>query len=126
MQLLLDTHIVLWWLADDPALSDKVRAVVADPANLVFVSAASLWEMSIKKALGKLMVPDDIELAIQSSGFHPLDINFSHAQAVEVLPNNHSDPFDRMLIAQASIESLTLVTCDRKIMCYDIKTISCP
>ncbi len=120
MNLLLDTHALLWWLDDAPQLSPEARNAVVDPGNKVFVSAASVWEVSIKAALGKLVVPDDFLVAIRADEFVEVPITFNHAHAVGKLPAIHNDPFDRMLIAQAQCESLRLVTRDQAILQYDV------
>ncbi len=115
MRLLLDTHALLWWLADE-SLTPDARDAIADPANLVVVSAASAWEISIKKALGKLTAPDDLEQQLQAGGLVPLPISIAHGVAAGRLPRHHEDPFDRMLIAQAFAEGLTIMTRDK---CFD-------
>ena len=120
MNLLLDTHILLWWLADDPGLSEKQRSAIADPANVVYVSAASAWEIAIKKALGKLIAPDDLGAALIASELEQLPITVAHAEAVGGLPPHHRDPFDRMLIAQAEVENLTVVTGDPVFAKYEV------
>jgi PIN domain nuclease of toxin-antitoxin system len=117
---LLDTHALLWWLADRD-LSADARSAIADPANDVFVSAATAWEISIKKALRKLRAPDDLEAQIEANAFTPLPISVGHATAAGALPRHHDDPFDRMLIAQAAIEELTLVTRDERFAAYDVR-----
>jgi len=117
LKLLIDTHILLWWLAESPKLSITVRARLAE-AEMVYVSAASVWEMAIKVSTGKLRVPDDLEKQLQRHGFVQLPVSVNHALEVATLPRHHSDPFDRMLIAQASIESLTLVTADPQLAVY--------
>jgi PIN domain nuclease of toxin-antitoxin system len=119
MRLLLDTHALLWWLADE-GLSTQARDAIADPANFVAVSAASAWEISIKKALGKLAVPDDLEKQLKSGGFAALPISIAHAVAAGTLVRHHEDPFDRMLIAQALAEGLTIVTRDRRFTDYGV------
>ena len=119
MRLLLDTHALLWWLADE-GLTDQAREAIADPANLVMVSAASAWEISIKKALGKLTAPDDLERQVQESGFIALPIGLAHGIAAGQLPRRHDDPFDRMLIAQAFAEGLTIVTRDKRFAEYEV------
>ncbi len=119
MRLLLDTHALLWWLADE-GLTTEARDAIADPANLVAVSAASAWEISIKKALGKLAAPDDLEQQVQTGGFLPLPISIAHGVAAGQLPYHHEDPFDRMLIAQAHIEGLTIVTRDKRFDVYRV------
>jgi PIN domain nuclease of toxin-antitoxin system len=116
---LLDTHALLWWLADE-GLTDQARDAVADPANLVMVSAVSAWEISIKKALGKLAAPDDLERQVDEGGFTPLSISIGHGIAAGELPRHHDDPFDRMLIAQAVAEGLTVVTHDKRFADYDV------
>ncbi len=123
MDLLLDTHALLWWLADDPTLSDVAVAVISDESNAVFVSAASAWEISIKAALGKLDVPDDLLGAMGESDLAPLPITVEHALLAGVLPPVHSDPFDRMLAAQATIEQLAIVTRDPEISRYGVATV---
>ena len=123
MKLLLDTHIVLWWLDDPNLLSEDARNAIADPANEAFVSAVVAWEIAIKRGLGKLTTPPDLESAIQSCGFVPLAISVEHALAVESLPLHHRDPFDRMLIAQSQLETCTLVTRDSEFAPYAVPTI---
>ncbi len=118
MRVLLDTHIVLWDFADDIRLSQAARQIVSDPENEVYVSAASAWEAAIKKALGKLDMRQDFEKVAMDSGFVSLDITLKHAAAAGALPRHHDDPFDRMLIAQAMIEKLTLLTADRRLAAY--------
>ena len=120
MVLSLDTHVLLWWLADDAALSQTVRAAISDGRNLVFVSAVAAWEIVIKSALGKLDIPSDLEAALTANRFQPLPITIPHALAVADLPHHHNDPFDRLLIAQAKVEGFTLVTADEQIKKYDV------
>ena len=120
MTLLLDTHILLWWLADDPALPDPANVAIASPDNSVLVSAASAWEIAINKAAGRLVAPDDLVEALEASQFGTLDITAVHALAAGNLPRHHSDPFDRMLIAQAQAENLTLVTVDDRFRQYEV------
>jgi PIN domain nuclease of toxin-antitoxin system len=123
VKLLLDTPILLWWLGDDPSLSKKTAQMIAHTTNLVFVSAATAWEISIKKALGKLEGPDDFEAALLASSFQSLPITIPHALLAGELPPHHDDPFDRLLVAQSKIEGLTLVTRDKKQTLYDVQTI---
>lgn len=122
MRLLLDTHALLWWLADE-GLTDRARDAIADPDNVVMVSAASAWEISIKKALGKLSAPDDLERQVDESGFVPLSISVRHGIAAGQLPRHHDDPFDRVLIAQAYAEGLTIVTRDKRFADYNVATL---
>ena len=119
-RLLLDTHTLLWWLADDPRLGPHTRTLIADGANEVYVSAASAWEISIKKALGKLKAPADLDSVVQDEGFAQLEISFFHGEKAGELPPLHRDPFDRMVIAQARVENLTLVTRDPRILKYEV------
>jgi PIN domain nuclease of toxin-antitoxin system len=119
VRLLLDTHALLCWLADE-GLTDQARDAIADPANLVMVSAASAWEISIKKALGKLSAPDDLDRQVDESGFTPLPISIAHGIAAGKLRRHHDDPFDRMLIAQALAEGLTVVTHDKRFADYEV------
>jgi PIN domain nuclease of toxin-antitoxin system len=123
VRLLLDTHPLLWWLADDPRLADPARSEIADPANDVFVSAASAWEIAIKAGIGKLSLPHDLEEQLAASSISPLPILVRHALAVRDLPEHHRDPFDRLLVAQARIEDLTIVTADPCIPRYDVSVL---
>lgn len=124
MNLLLDTHVFLWAVDGNPDLALAARDVIVDGANVVYVSAATAWEISIKRAIGKLSVPtNDYLEELRLHRFTPLDITTEHALAVEDLPPLHRDPFDRILIAQALEEKLTLVTRDPHIMAYDVRFI---
>lgn len=124
-RLLLDTHALLWWLLDedDNCLGEKAKAAIADPRNLIFVSAASTWEISIKKGLGKLIAPDDMDTIVEDEGFLKLPISLFHGDQTGLLPEFHKDPFDRMLIAQAQAEGMTIVTCDEKIKEYRVQVM---
>jgi PIN domain nuclease of toxin-antitoxin system len=119
VRLLLDTHALLWWLADE-GLTPQARDAIADPANVVVVSAASALEISIKKALGKLAAPDDLEQQVHAGGFLSLPISIAHGVAAGQLERHHEDPFDRMLIAQAYAEGLTIVTRDKRFSEYAV------
>jgi len=122
VRLLLDTHVLLWWLDDAPALSEQARhAISGEP--VVLVSAASVWEAAIKRRLGKLDADFDFEAEIAAEGFHALPITVRHAVAAAALPPHHSDPFDRMLVAQAKLEELVLITRDRYIQKYDVQVM---
>jgi PIN domain nuclease of toxin-antitoxin system len=124
MNLLLDTHVLLWWLDNHPNLSRQARTAIADGRNLVFVSAAVIWEIQIKQALGKLKIPTNFRKVLGQQEFEPLDITTEHAYAVANLPLHHRDPFDRMLVAQAKVESLTIITNDNHIKKYKIPFIN--
>ena len=120
MNLLVDTHVLLWWLADDPRLPEPARAAIAAPEHRVSVSAASAWEIAIKRALGKLEAPDDLRTTIIASGFAEVPVTIDHASIAGALPRHHDDPFDRMLVAQAQVEELTIITLDVRFASYDV------
>jgi PIN domain nuclease of toxin-antitoxin system len=121
MKLLLDSHTFLWWLAEDPKLKAGARQAVADPSSIVHVSAATVWELSIKAALGKLDLDGaDLVEEIEENGFVELPMTARHSLAAATLPRHHDDPFDRMLIAQARIEGLTIVTRDPAFRDYEV------
>ncbi|OGT91545.1 MAG: hypothetical protein A2286_04780 [Gammaproteobacteria bacterium RIFOXYA12_FULL_61_12] len=119
MRLLLDTHALLWWLADDSRLKPEAREQIAHPSNLVHVSAATVWEVGIKQQLGKLKAPEHLVDIIQEEGFETLAITAAHAHEAARLPMHHRDPFGRMLIAQARMEGLELMTHDEVIQAYE-------
>jgi len=123
VRLLLDTHAFLWWLADDTKLGPKARAAIADERSTVFVSAASVWEIAVKRRSGKLDAPGDVADWIERCDFAPLSIDVEHAVAAAELPPHHRDPFDRMLVAQAQLEELTLVARDDAIDEYDVAVL---
>jgi PIN domain nuclease of toxin-antitoxin system len=126
MNLLLDTHALIWWLQDSDKLGRRARNAILRPGAAVFISSASIWEISIKSAAGRLKLKEPLGKCIPdlvASGFHHLPINFEHALAVRDLAPHHSDPFDRMLIAQAQCEDLTLMTVDPAITPYGVRTI---
>jgi PIN domain nuclease of toxin-antitoxin system len=116
--LLLDAHAVLWWLADDPTLHPTARSAIADPANDVLVSAASIWEIAIKRALGKLVAPTGLAAAFDASGFDVLPITGDDAEHAGTLPAHHRDPFDRMLVAQAARVGALIVSRDGVFAAY--------
>lgn len=118
MQLLLDTHTFLWWLADSPRLPKRFRAVIAEATNEVFVSAVTVWEIAIKRRSGRIDFSGGIGEEIQSHGFQALPITVGHAESVEDLPIFHRDPFNRMLVAQAIAERMILLTVDAQIVKY--------
>ena len=124
MKLLLDTHALLWWLADDARLAEPARAEIAHAANTVCVSAASAWELAIKARLGELSMPDDLGQQLLANSFVPMPVEVRHALAVRLLPDHHRDPFDRLLVAQAKTEGLTIVTADQSIPRYDVPVLA--
>ena len=123
-RLLLDTHAFIWWVSGNESLGQVARGLVADVDNQIYVSAATVWEMSIKQQLGKLKAPADLESVVERSGFSPLPIGLFHAQQAGSLPTHHRDPFDRMLIAQAQAEGLTIVTQDSAFPAYGVRLIN--
>lgn len=124
MNLLLDTHVLLWWLAVDKRLRRQAEEAIRDPQNTVFLSMASVWEIAIKKGIGKLDAPSDLEERLRINEFLPLQVTFQHADVVATLPLLHRDPFDRMLVAQAMSESLTIVTRDSRFAQYGVPTLT--
>ena len=127
-RLLLDTHIFLWWLTEDPALHKHVKQTIIDSGNQVYISAATIWEISIKQTLGKLTLPEDMERdmekVVEEEHFLKLPISLYHAQIAGGLHKIHKDPFDRMLIAQAQAQRLLLVTDDMQIKKYPVQVLS--
>lgn len=123
MRLLLDTHVLLWWLDDRPALGAEARDLISHGDNEVFVSAISAAEIAIKSSVGKLRVPEDLQQQLDRNAFVPLPLSIRHGLAVEALPMHHRDPFDRLLIAQAQCEDLTMVTADRAFAAYDLRMV---
>ncbi|MEO1064299.1 MAG: type II toxin-antitoxin system VapC family toxin [Actinomycetota bacterium] len=117
---LLDTHVVLWLLAGSSAVPAEVLDELSDPGTAVLVSAVVPWEVVVKRALGKLRAPDDLVAQVERAGLSPLPITLEHGAAVGELPPLHRDPFDRMLVAQARTEGLTLLTADRRLPEYDV------
>ena len=123
MNLLLDTHVVLWCLIAPERLARETRRKIENPNTVVFVSAASAWEIEMKRSLGKLKVPADLEEQLQEKRFTELPVRVRHVQALRSLPSLHRDPFDRMLVAQAAAENLVLVTADDKLRAYPVRTM---
>ncbi len=118
MKLLVDTHAALWLLAEDKRLSPHADALLTDATNEILLSAAVVWEVAIKRSLGKLDVPDGFARQLLDAGAAPLPVSIDHAQAVGELPWHHRDPFDRLLVAQANIEDAILVTNDERLRPY--------
>jgi PIN domain nuclease of toxin-antitoxin system len=127
LQLLLDTHAFLWWIAGDNALSPRVRAAIADHANAVFVSAASVWEIATKHRIGKLpgveAIVHDLAAAVDAQGFTALPVQLPHGQTAGALPGPIRDPFDRMLIAQAMLEGMVLVSNEVPFDAYGVRRL---
>ena len=118
---LLDTNILLWWFKRHKGLGPKTQEIIRDPNNVIFVSSVSIWEISIKKGKGNLIVPDNFKDFLEHEDFTELNITHEHASHILKLPQHHADPFDRMLISQAVLESLTLISTDNKICQYRVK-----
>lgn len=127
MRLLLDTHVLLWWLMDDERLSAKARRVISNQRSKLFFSAASSWEVAIKVSIGRLTLPEPprvlIPKVLREQSIFSLEITHGHALAVADLPAHHRDPFDRLLIAQSTLEKLPILTSDPVFEKYEIKTI---
>src|SRR4051812_40665728 len=120
MRLLLDSHVVVWWALFPGRLKSSTRAAIAAPENEIFLSAASVWELGLKIARKKLLLPSDYASRLLAHGIDELPVGIAHASRATTLPALHSDPFDRLLIAQALEEGLMLVTSDQAIMRYDV------
>lgn len=120
MRLLLDSHVIVWWLDDPSRLTGSVRAAIQNPANGVSFSAASIWELSLKSAKNQLRLPPNLLSVLKDDGFDELPVTSAHAMLASSLPALHGDPFDRLLIAQALAEGLVLATRDRAIVRYDV------
>ena len=119
MKLLLDTHVLLWWLEDPSAIADPARIEIANPRNAAYVSAASIQEIVIKQGQKRLSCPDDLLPLLEVNKFSHLPVTLDHALRLRLLPPHHKDPFDRLLLAQCHSENMTLVTRDRQLMKYD-------
>ena len=123
MRVLLDTHALLWSLSGDPQLSDVARSVIEDLENEVLVSSVSAWEINIKRALGKLEAPVELGAAVVAAGLLPRLLRFEDCERLEQLPMLHRDPFDRMLVAQALVDGVPIVTRDPALARYPVQTI---
>lgn len=124
MRLLADSHVLVWWLDDPSRLSAKARAAIQDGSNDILVSAASVWELWLKIAKGKLLMPANFVDVLRQDGFSDLPIIAEHAQLSATLPDHHTDPFDRLLIAQAQFEGLVLLTRDKLMTKYNVPTLN--
>ena len=122
MRILLDSHVALWWLEDSGSLGSRSRELI-EYADEAFFSAVTPWELGIKRALGKLTMPDGLADALASGGFIPLGISVQHAERAPGLPLHHRDPFDRMLIAQAQLEALALISADDSFRLYEVEVL---
>ena len=120
MNLLLDTHAFLWWDASDSKLPSGLKVAIASPSNQVYISAVTVWEIAIKRSSGKLIFEGSVPRAISEHRFLPLAISIDHVEFAGSLPPLHRDPFDRLLVAQARLESLMLVTVDEEILRYQV------
>lgn len=123
MIVLLDTHALIWSLEDSPRLSAAARTIIEDSANVILVSAASAWEITIKRTLGRLAAPEDLQEAIEAAGFTQRSITFADAGRIGTLPEHHRDPFDRMLVAQALVDGVPIISCDPLVAQYPIQII---
>ena len=123
MKLLLDTHAALWFLSGDQRMGQNARRHLTNSANQVLLSAAVVWEVAIKRSLGKLVAPDEYLSLLLDAGAQPLPVSLDHAAAVEQLPWHHRDPFDRMLVAQASVEGAALVSHDGALQPYGVHLV---
>ncbi|WP_163370779.1 type II toxin-antitoxin system VapC family toxin [Endozoicomonas acroporae] len=122
--LLLDTHAFLWWLDDSPRLGQRTRSLIANAENVVYVSAASMLEIAIKKRIGKLNAPDQLASCLEDEGFSPLSITPHHAGLSGLLPMIHKDPFDRLLVAQAQADGLELISVDAVFPRYQVRLVN--
>jgi len=120
LKLLVDTHVLLWWLTEDDKLSGTGKSIIAAPQNTLFMSAATVLELRIKEAIGKIALPQNFADALADEPFEPLAVTVAHAHAVAALPLHHRDPFDRMLIAQARVDGLKIMTHDAVFREYDV------
>lgn len=120
---LMDTHIFIWWMERNSRLSQDIVDLLSNPYNTIFLSVISIWEMVLKKQIKKLKLSRDITVGVKASGFTVLPLELSHVLGIERLPFLHKDPFDRLLIAQACVEDLIILTEDAKIKQYDVKIL---
>ena len=127
MNLLLDTHVLIWWMEENPRLGPRAKKLLLGKTTRPVISAVSIWEISIKASIGRLEIADPLEMWVprlqDEWGVYALPVTFEHAICVRSLPHHHNDPFDRMLVAQARCENLSLVTADPAIAAYDVHTI---
>jgi PIN domain nuclease of toxin-antitoxin system len=121
VKLLIDTNVIIWWMADDPALGRRARALLSDPSSIIFASLVSIWEITMKWRVGKLPAPGSTHAEfLTDEGATLLDITTAHFDALEALPQHHKDPFDHLLIAQAQVEGARILTSDREMTQYGV------
>lgn len=125
MRYLLDTNVILWWLDDPHKIASKARGIIADKSNDIFISSVSIWEMAIKSELNKLSIPMNMLTILHTEKFQTLQLSSEESLSILDLPKIHSDPFDRLLIAQAKFNDLILITKDQTIIKYPIITLKC-
>ena len=118
MRCLLDTHVVLWWYLDSPKLKKEHRRIIADSDNEVYVSAAVIWEIEVKRRNGKLVCPPDMMERIKADGFKILPIAAEHLVPLRTIPPIHNDPFDRIMVCQSMVEEIPLISCDNNVNAY--------
>ena len=123
MRLLLDTHVAIWFFEDPELLAEDARMAIADRGNVSYLSAVSVWESAVKQSLGRISLPEELDVGAVRAGFQELPVTWAHGRAAAVLPAMHRDPFDRMLVAQAVAEDLVLLTRDRLITQYPVATM---
>jgi len=123
VRLLLDTHVAIWYFEDPALLVDDARRAVQDPRNVSYLSAASVWEAAVKQSLGRISLPEPLDVGAVRAGFYELAVTWAHGRAAAALPAMHGDPFDRMLVAQAAEENLVLLTRDPLLTQYPVPTM---
>lgn len=121
---LLDSHVLLWWLTGSPRLAPRANTTISDGSNPIWFSAGAAWELSIKKTLGRIDFPSNLPEVLEAERIRLLPITLPHALAVATLPLHHQDPFDRIQIAQAQVEGLTLITADSRLADYDVRVLT--
>lgn len=124
MRLLLDSHVLVWAILQPERLGPRLQDLITDVRNDRFASVASIWELSLKAAKGRMLLPPDLRRFLTESSIDVLPVDIEHALAAAALPDHHGDPFDRLLVAQAQVERLTLVTSDRQLAAYDVDILT--
>lgn len=123
MKYLLDTHVIIWWLNTPNKIKNSTQKIIKDKKNIIYISSVTIWEIAIKKQSNKIKIPSNFLEALKSEQFKLLDLIAEESLSVINLPSIHKDPFDRLLIAQAKLNDLTLITKDKKILKYPINTL---